>query len=246
MNSPIISNLKNHFELQRLKPILFVLQSQESTPGRTTNILQKLGFPLEACYPLNEQSLPSDLSKFAGIIIFGGSMSANDEHKLPGIQSLLNWVPQVIKSQIPLLGICLGAQLIAKALGATVAEHPLGVCEIGYYSIDVTDAGQEFCPAKLPVYHWHFEGFQLPAGATLLATNSTFPNQAFRYRQNVFGLQFHPEVDKTVLERWLATPGNDLNSPGAQTSAQQQDFYLQFDNQIEIWFEAFLKKWLSL
>ncbi len=109
-----------------------------------------------------------------------------------------------LKEAKPLLGVCLGAQMLARHLGHRVYRHPEGKVEIGYYPIVPTEAGEALCAAPFPthVYQWHREGFDLPRGATLLAAGSDFEAQAFRYGPAAYGLQFHPEVTYAMMCRW--------------------------------------------
>jgi GMP synthase (glutamine-hydrolysing) len=104
-----------------------------------------------------------------------------------------------------LLGLCLGAQMLARALGARVFSYDDKRSEIGYYPIDATLIGDRLCPAPFPrtVYQWHSDGFDLPQGAKLLAVGgANFSNQAYRYGLHAVGLQFHPEVTYHMMCRW--------------------------------------------
>ena len=94
------------------------------------------------------------------------------------------------------------------------------------------------------VYHWHHEGFELPAGAELLATGERFPHQAFRYDAHAFGVQFHPEVDQTIMESWLVEGADELSHPGAQSAAEQREHHIRHDAELDEWFERFVDEWL--
>jgi GMP synthase (glutamine-hydrolysing) len=181
---------------------------------------------------------------YAGAMVFGGPMSANDDGKQPGIRAQLDWIPQVLDSGQPFLGICLGAQLLARALGATVQPHPVGLAEIGYFPVEPMVAGQALFDGPLHVYHWHHEGFELPAGAELLATGERFPHQAYRYGANAFGVQFHPEVDQTIMESWLVEGAEELLHPGAQSAAEQREHHACHDANLDEWFDRFVDEWL--
>lgn len=172
-------------------------------------------------------------------------MSANDDHLLPGIRAQLDWIPQALASGQPFLGICLGAQLLARALGATVKPHPEGWAEIGYFPVYPTPAGQSWFDAPLQVYHWHREGFDLPAGAELLTAGERFHHQAYRYGSNAFGLQFHPEVNQRILEAWLVEGAEELTAPGAQSADEQRQRHRLYDATLDRWCEVFLEKWLQ-
>jgi GMP synthase (glutamine-hydrolysing) len=225
--------------------LLLVMQAQDASAGRCRRKLRERGYQLDYCYPQSGEPLPKGMDGYAGAMVFGGPMSANDDGKLPGIRAELDWIPGALASGRPFLGICLGAQLLARALGATVKPHPAGLAEIGYFPVQPTPVGQTVFEAPLHVYHWHREGFELPAGAELLATGELFPHQAYRYGANAFGVQFHPEVNQRILEAWLVEGAEELASPGAQSAAEQRDYHARHDAVLDRWFEGFLEGWLS-
>ena len=145
-----------------LLPVLIVLHQETSTPGRVGNALRALGHPLDIRRPRFGDPLPDTLDQHAGAVIFGGPMSANDPDDY--VRREIDWIEIPLREQRPFLGICLGAQMLAKQLGAQVAPHHEGRVEVGYYPIRPTEAGHALCPDwPERVYHWHGEGFQLPA-----------------------------------------------------------------------------------
>src|SRR3546814_19197373 len=111
--------------------------------------------------------------------VFGGPMSANDCH-MGGIRTELDWIPTVLESGKPYVGICLGAQMLARVLGGSVGEHPEGMVEIGYVEIEPTDAGRDYFDGPMMVYQWHREGFALPDSCPVLARSAVFEQQASR------------------------------------------------------------------
>ena len=144
-----------------------------------------------------------DTSAIDGLIFMGGPMSANDD--LPYIRWELELIGEAVSRGLPILGICLGSQLIAKALGARVYKN--GVSEIGWYPVHWTAAAARdrlHCGLSAPetVFHWHGETFDLPPGAELLAHSEACRNQAYRVGENVYGLQYHLEVTPEMLEDW--------------------------------------------
>lgn len=225
--------------------LLLVMQTPDADAGRFARKLRKRGYRLDYCYPLSGQALPAGMEGYAGAIVFGEPMSANDDDKQPGIRAQLNWIPEALKSGQPFLGICLGAQLLARTLGAAVRPHPTGLAEIGYFPVEPAAAGQSLFDAPLHVYHWHHEGFELPAGAELLATGAHFPHQAYRYGTNTFGVQFHPEVDETIMESWLVEGAEELHHPGAQSAAEQREHHARHDKAFDQWLEQFMDAWLQ-
>jgi len=173
-------------------------------------------------------------------------MSANDCGDLQFIRREIDWLAVPLKEQVPYLGICLGAQLLCRHLGGVVAAHPEGQTEIGYYPIRPTAAGAPFGPWPAMVYHWHREGFSLPAGAVQLAEGDTFTNQAFRYGPAAFGIQFHPEVTLAMVHRWTVRAAHRFSLPGAQPREAHLEGRLIHDHAVDQWLELFLDRWLSV
>ncbi|MDH2433959.1 glutamine amidotransferase [Pokkaliibacter sp. MBI-7] len=160
------------------------------------------------------------------LVILGGPVGAFDDDTYPFIAEEAALVKTRLQSRRPLLGICLGAQLIARVLGATVS--PMGYKEIGFAPLSLTTAGLNSPLAALgdiPVLHWHGDQFEIPQGATRLAGTECCPNQAFAYGRNVLGLQFHLEADPSRIEQWLVGHANEIGQVGIdprQLRAQAQ------------------------
>ncbi|AQU81488.1 MULTISPECIES: glutamine amidotransferase [unclassified Halomonas] len=158
------------------------------------------------------------------LIVLGGPIGAYDEQIYPFLKDELAVVRQRLDADKPLLGICLGAQLIARALGAKV--YPLGVKEIGFSPVTLTPDGQESVLAALgetPVLHWHGDQFDIPVGGVHLASTPIGTNQAFSLGSNVLGLQFHLEADVSKLEQWLVGHANELNQAGITPCKLRED-----------------------
>src|SRR5262249_54121726 len=148
--------------------------------GRLGPLLTAKGYRVTWCSPALGECLPPRHDGYAATILLGGAMSANDSESQPYLRREIDWIELHIAGGHPFLGICLGAELLARALGAGVAPHPEGLQEIGYYPIHPTAAGEGLIPTDLQVYHWHREGFDLPRGTELLARGDLFPHQAYR------------------------------------------------------------------
>lgn len=154
------------------------------------------------------------------LVVLGGPIGAFDEAAYPFLADELALVRQRLGSQRPLLGICLGAQLIARALGAPVA--PMGVKEIGFAPLALTAAGHDSPLAALgdvPVLHWHGDQFGIPPGAQCLAGTATCPHQGFALGPQVLGLQCHLEADPRAIERWLVGHACELAQAGVDPRA---------------------------
>lgn len=169
-------------------------------------------------------------------IILGGPMGAYEEDKYPFIRRELAILEKLLGAQKPILGICLGAQLLAKALGARVLKGPWK--EIGWYPVMLTEEGKrdsvfrrvasrtptigaaERAPRELLVFHWHGDTFDMPRGAGRLASSPLYPNQAFRYGNLAYGLQFHIEMTEMMVHDWVEAGRDELasvqNSVGAE------------------------------
>jgi GMP synthase (glutamine-hydrolysing) len=224
-----------------LLPVLIVLHQQTSTPGRIGDVLRAVGHPLDIRRPRFGDPLPCSLDDHAGAVILGGPMSANDSDDY--VRQEIDWIEVALREQRPFLGICLGAQMLAKRLGASVAPHPQDLTQIGYYPIRPTAAGLRLCPDwPDQVYHWHREGFELPRGAELLAEGDDFPMQAYRFG-NAFGFQFHPDVTIRMMHCWTARGNMDL--PGARPRHEHFADRAVYDVIERAWLTNFMDDWLT-
>ena len=227
-----------------LQPILIVLHQEASTPGRVGHALRALGFPLDIRRPRFGDPLPETMAGHAGAIIFGGPQSANDEEDF--IRREIEWIKVPIDENKPYLGICLGAQMMARLLGAKVDFHPEGHVEVGYYPIRPTPLGFEMCRTwPQHVYQWHRQGFTLPQGGELLAEGEVFPVQAFRYG-SAYALQFHPDVTHATMCRWTTRGQARMELPGAKPRAQHFADRAVYDFDARAWLASFLGHWLRL
>lgn len=229
-----------------VKKILLIVHQETSDPGLVGQILQEAGYTLDIRCPAIGTALPETLDDYAGAVVFGGPMSANDDVSLPFIQTELSWISIALSSGKPYLGICLGAQLLARVLGATVAPHPNELREIGYVPIQpVAEPGNPLL-SLTHVYHWHKEGFELPQGSSLLAKGPVFPNQAFQYG-NAYGIQFHPEITQNMINHWVAQVPEQLCLPGAQPYEEHLKGHDRYAAQVEHWLRNFLmQEWLGV
>ena len=225
------------------QPILIVLHQEHSTSGRVGRALAELGYALDVRRPRFGDPLPASLSEHSGAVIFGGPMSANDTDDF--IRREIDWIKVPLEEDKPFLGICLGAQMCARALGGKVFPHPQGHAEIGYYPIRPTDAGLAVVdPWPEQVYQWHREGFDLPACAVLLAEGDLFEVQAFRYGR-AYALQFHPDVTHLMMHKWTTRGFSRLEMPGARPRATHFTDRAVYDYSARAWLSEFLNRWIG-
>ena len=149
--------------------------------------------------------------EWSGLFVLGGPMNVDETDRYPYLGVEIDWIRSALDADLPILGICLGSQLLAKTLGARVTAGETK--EIGFYDLKLTaDAGNDPLLAGLPPtvrsFQWHGDTFELPKGAVRLASSEAFANQAFRFGRYAYGLQFHWEVTAEMIRAWLDVPGN--------------------------------------
>ncbi len=189
--------------------------------GSIQTWLKQAGYEITNTSFFKLDKLP-DLKTIDFLIVMGGPMSVNDEDKFPWLVYEKKFIYEAVNSGKPVLGICLGAQLIANALGAHVYQN--SVKEIGWfpiYGLPLNDKSIFSFPSKVEVFHWHGETFDLPAGAVLLAKSDACENQAFQLGKSVIGLQFHPETTPQALQEIVFNCRDELlSAPYIQTEEE--------------------------
>lgn len=163
------------------------------------------GLAVQTVKPLAGQPLPEHAA-VDGVVVMGGPMNVDEVDRFPALGAEREWLATAMERELPVLGICLGAQLLARALGAEVSpgERP----EIGFAPVEVSDRDDPVLGGLAPgteVLHWHGDVFELPRGAVALASSELTERQAFRHG-NAWGVLFHPEADFALVEAWLAVP----------------------------------------
>lgn len=226
------------------RSVAVVLHQPHSNPGHVGQWLRMHGYFLDIRRPRYGDPLPETLAHHAGAVIFGGPMSANDTDEFIKLET--EWIGVALTEKKPFLGVCLGAQMLARHLGARVYQHPEKHVEIGYHPIRSTPHSHRFggCPER--VYQWHREGFDCPHGATVLATaDGPFENQAVVYGDTAVGLQFHPEITYAMVNRWSGGNPQRLTLPGAQDRPSQLSDHLSHGPTVRRWLDSFMPLWLA-
>ena len=180
------------------------------------------------------------------LIILGGPIGANDDEEYPFILDELEIIKIRLASDAPTLGICLGAQLMARALGANV--YPAKQKEIGWQRVQLSDAGKTSSLRHLEltaVLHWHGDTFDLPTGAVNLASTDITPNQAFSWNKRGLALQFHPEVTVHGMERWLIGHTAELHQTAGLTVKLLRDNTSRYGYDLHEPAQKFIENWLS-
>jgi GMP synthase-like glutamine amidotransferase len=177
------------------------------TPGLIRTAAEAAGHTIEILHPADWPRAQSVYDSSEALVVMGGPMSANDD--LDFLREEMRLMERALADAKPVLGVCLGAQLLAKTLGARV--YPNRVKEIGWGTVTLTSAAAadplfRGLPEAIEALHWHGETFDLPRGAQLLASSDVCVNQAFRAAENAWGLQFHIEATPDMIRNWLAEP----------------------------------------
>jgi GMP synthase (glutamine-hydrolysing) len=194
-----------------MRPVLLIGHADWETFGVAPGTLQEAGMPWLEHLAHTGADLPS-LSEISGVVLYGGEMNVDMTDRYPFLGAERALVRRAVEGGVPYLGICLGGQMLARALDHPV--HSGGVREIGFNLLHPTPAAADDSLLSVfedgdVVFHWHEDTFELPSGATLLATGDEVRMQAFRYGDAAWGTQFHFEVDRAEMDLWLKTAGDD-------------------------------------
>jgi GMP synthase (glutamine-hydrolysing) len=176
-------------------------------------LMRKEGLDADFLRVYRDERIPAQVDGYSALIVLGGPMGVYEDDIYPFIRDELRLIRYALKERIPVLGVCLGAQLLAKAAGADVYKG--GKKEIGWYDVELTSEGLrdslfQGLPEELMVFQWHGDTFDVPDGATRLASSKLFPNQVIRVGPRAYGIQFHLEVTEDMIRDWLTVNKDEL------------------------------------
>ena len=188
------------------KAVLIVKHVEQEGPGMLAKPFEDGGWDLVTVELARGESLPDRLDGIGAVVLLGGPMNVYEEETYPFLKQEDLMIQEVLRQEIPFLGICLGAQLLAKACGARVTKATQK--EVGWYAVDLTERARQDrlfrqCRGPLTVFQWHEDTFEVPKGGVLLGTSAPVNNQAFRIGGSAYGLQFHVEASLGMVEAWM-------------------------------------------
>jgi GMP synthase (glutamine-hydrolysing) len=224
------------------RKIVLVRHGDDPPDDRVVTFAVLNGFEPVFVRPFKGDKLGPPGRDVAGSVVYGGPFNVFEESKHPFLNNEADWIRACIANDVPLLGICQGAQQIARTLGAWAGPLDSPVHEFGYYPISPTAEGRDFLPEALHMTQAHFHTFAIPDGAVHLASSPMFPNQAFRHGDRTFAFQFHPEVTIEGFRRWQDAPWAAYGKPGVQTRAEQDALMVEHDARQAAWFYSFLRE----
>jgi GMP synthase (glutamine-hydrolysing) len=232
--------------VRRILTLWHTWECPEASIGR---IMDEYDIPRDII-DIEHEPLP-DLTHYAAVISLGGPQHVYQKDDYPYLSYEERIIREAVERGIPFLGICLGGQLLASALGGEVKQHTMA--EVGFYEVQLTASGRqdplfEGLPGHEQVFHWHHDAFELPPGAELLASNENTTNQAFRFGERAYGLQYHIELDESMLNTWLYHPEckEDMvraigNEAYAAIERDRAQFFATYQEHSRTLFTNFLK-----
>lgn len=200
------------------KPVLILKHIDIEGPGTLADFLEKHHLHHHIANLYKVDAFPEKPEDYSAVVSLGGPMNVYEEERYPFLRWENDFLQKALKGDVPLLGICLGAQLVAKAAGAEVSKNPIK--EIGWFDVSLTDEGLKDpvfkgLGNKLRVFQWHGDTFEIPKEGKHLASSTLCPNQAFRvgwqgHPRRAYGLQFHLEVDQGIIAHWTEAYEEEL------------------------------------
>jgi len=219
--------------------VLILQHSKKVSAGSSIDWLTQNNIPFKIhSYERTPEIQPS-LDEFSSVLICGGGMNVDEDHLFPWLKEEKKLIEHALKKQMKMVGLCLGAQLIAEVLGARVQKnHDL---ECGWHDVDIKTSAHfmlSFSAKKLRAFQWHGYTFETPLTAKKFASNEATPNQGFIYQDNVVCMQFHPEATKPWIEQCLNEPLYPTG-PYCQTKSECQS-ELELQSTLQNWYHLLL------
>lgn len=207
------------------KRVIFIQHGDCDRPGLFGDVMQSHGVGLEVLHPYRGESIPDTINGFAGLVLGGGAQSAYEQDKYPYLARECDLIREAAALGRPVLGLCLGSQLMAQALGAEVRRGPQR--EIGFFDVTLEpisdyDPVWNGLPRTFVTTHWHGDVFDIPPGGMRLASSAMTPNQLFRYGHALYGLQFHLEMTPEVLDEMVEDSADYLREAGVDPDAMRR------------------------
>jgi len=190
--------------------------------GLFEKVVAERGDTLDRWVVANGEAVPGDPSLWDAVMVFGGAMHPDQDAEHPWLGGEVAFIAEALSQDVPTIGVCLGAQLVARAAGAGVgpAERP----EVGWFTVELSDDGARdpvvgVLPPRVDAFQWHYYTFELPDGAVQLAANAN-ARQAYRLGDRAWAIQFHAEVERHMLDRWFAEGADELPKPRDEIEAE--------------------------
>ncbi len=200
-----------------MKPVLALQHVECEKPGLIEEALKSKGYAVDAISSFRGQPVPEGLGEACGLVVMGGPMGVYEDGRYPFLRDEMRLIQQALRQEKPVLGVCLGSQLLAAALGAKVRKGAQK--EIGWFPIELSEPAHDDrllggIDRSFTALHWHGDVFDVPAGATALSSSRLTACQAFRYGRNAYGFLFHMEVTQKILDGLARTFSGELAEEG--------------------------------
>lgn len=224
-------------------PLVLIIQHAEADAmGWLEPLCRELGIAWHLCRPYAGEAVPPATQPYHGLVVLGGPMNVDETDRYPFLNEEVRLLQSAFRRELPTLGICLGAQLMAKAAGSRVVRGPAP--EIGWFPVQLTEAGQQDpmfagIPSEFMTFHWHGDTYDLPPKAVHLASSAQYPQQAFRLGPQAYALQFHLEVTPEIVQRWARESSATDPAPILEGVAQHGEAHAQLGRQ---WLTRFLQR----
>lgn len=197
--------------------VLVLQHAEPEEPGLISEALSSAGYPIETVQSFRNHVVPGNLTGVAGVVVMGGPMGVNETDRFPFLRDEMRLIEAALREEKPVLGVCLGSQLLAAVLGSSVTKGAQK--EIGWFRVELAESAQNDqllggIPPAFVACHWHGDIFPLPAGAVNLASSERTRVQAFRHGRNAYGFLFHMEVTIESLKGMVETFGSELEEAG--------------------------------